>query len=49
MSAAMARSNNGMHPTRGTPAFINLNLAGGRVLPGVSRLRSEEPSPNGSV
>ena len=28
-----AAPNNGMHPTRDTEAFINLNLAGGRVMP----------------
>ena len=30
--------NNGMHPTRDTNDFIHLNLAGGRVMPGVSWL-----------
>ena len=30
-------SNNGMHPTRNSVA-LNLNLAGGRVMPGVRRL-----------
>ena len=33
--------NNGMHPTRDTPAVIYLNLAGGRVMPGVMPLISE--------
>jgi len=31
------RPNNGMHPTRDTPHVINLNPAGGRVMPGVMR------------
>jgi hypothetical protein len=30
--------NNGMHPTRDTPAFKFLNLVGGRVMPGVMPL-----------
>jgi hypothetical protein len=30
-----APPNNGMHPTRDTTAFIYLNQAGGRVMPGV--------------
>ena len=33
------RPNNGMHPTRNSGAFI-LDLAGGRVMPGVRRLRN---------
>jgi hypothetical protein len=32
--------NNGMHPTRATTAFIKLNRAGGRVMPGVRPLLS---------
>src|SRR5215204_3012777 len=31
--------NNGMHPTRDTTAFIYINLAGRRVMPGVMPLR----------
>ena len=30
--------NNGMHPTRDTAALIILQVAGGRVMPGVRRL-----------
>ena len=37
---AKAQHNNGMHPTRDTAAFINLHLAGGRVMPGVRPLYS---------
>jgi hypothetical protein len=33
-----AASNNGMHPTRDTLLVINLNLLGGRVMPGVRLL-----------
>ena len=33
-----AASNNGMHPTRDTPALIFLKPVGGRVTPGVRRL-----------
>jgi hypothetical protein len=33
---AMAKSNNGMHPTRNSAAFI-INIAGGQVMPGVMR------------
>jgi hypothetical protein len=31
----VAPSNNVMHPTADTTALINLNLVGGRVMPGV--------------
>ena len=30
-----ARPNNGMRPTRDTPALIDPNRVGGRVMPGV--------------
>ena len=30
--------NNGLHPTRDTAALININLAGGRVMPGARLL-----------
>ena len=32
-----AASNNGLHPTADTTAVSNLQLAGGRVMPGVRR------------
>jgi hypothetical protein len=35
----MPLPNNGMHPTRDTTALIYFYLAGGRVMPGVGRLR----------
>ena len=34
--------NNGMHPTRDTLPVINLNRAGGRVMPGVRRRYDKE-------
>jgi hypothetical protein len=37
-----APHNNGMHPTRDTHHFITLNLAGGRVMPGVRLLGQPE-------
>jgi len=40
--APRATSNNGMHPTRDTPALIYLYLVGGRVMPGVRLLRGYE-------
>jgi hypothetical protein len=33
--AERTQSNNGMHPTRDTAALMYINLAGGRVMPGV--------------
>jgi hypothetical protein len=43
LMSGRAPPNNGMHPTRDTAAFINLNGACGRVMPGVRLLlRSEE-------
>ena len=36
VSLSRATSNNRMHPTRDTTAFIYSNLVGGRVMPGVS-------------
>jgi hypothetical protein len=35
--SARAAPNNGMHPTRDTVAFKFLDVAGGRVMPGVGR------------
>ena len=34
-----ATSNNGLHPTADTEAFIYINQLGRRVMPGVSLLR----------
>jgi hypothetical protein len=31
-----------MHPTRDTPAFMQINLVGGRVMPGVRLLPGKE-------